>query len=113
MNKALLAVLILGMLFGCSNIKVFSGSVHQVKENVIFVDCSDELNNTSDHWGVICPVQITKETVLVDANEEPITVKDLSSDDEMIEVEVTLISSTNLKKSKNIIADGIKIINEN
>lgn len=111
MKRIIVAVIILVVLTGCSSTKSFTGIVTSVKEDIITVDCSDEVNKTLNDWGYECSVIITEETLLLNANEESITINDLKDRNEFIKVHVTLSSPTNLMEDE-IVAEKVEIKNE-
>lgn len=92
-------VLFLLILGGCSSTKCFSGIVFEVKEDVILVDCSDEVKNTQDASVYDCQAQLPEETLVLDANGEPIDVAadlNLIIEKGYVRTEVTLVSKNNL-----------------
>ncbi|WP_138416579.1 hypothetical protein [Aquibacillus sediminis] len=113
MRETILIVVLTVLLVGCSNTKTFTGNVYKIQDQLLTVDCSDEVNHTQDDWGYDCPVQLTSETSLVDHDQQPITVQDLEKTKGYVKVEVTLVSPTNLmENSDDIIAKQVKVINE-
>lgn len=88
---------------------MLTGDVESVQDNIITVDCSDEeVNHTSDTWGYSCPVQITEETVLEDAEGNILKIEEIKRG---IEVEVILKATTNLMKERDqIFAENVKLL---
>ncbi|WP_124222168.1 hypothetical protein [Aquisalibacillus elongatus] len=89
--------------------KTFTWEVDGVSEDdVIAVNCSDELNKTNNDFGVECLIEVTDDTNLVDNQGNEITINDIQ---EGSNIKVTLTSSIEIKTKDNYKAEEIVLYN--
>ncbi|TFB14137.1 hypothetical protein E3U55_14585 [Filobacillus milosensis] len=107
MQKKLSVLLIIFLLAGCIGNKTYTWEIDGVKDHVIYVNCSKELNKTDNDFGVECPIEVTDSTNLIDENGNEFTIKDLNKGNK---VKVTLTSSLEIKTKGNYKATKIILL---
>jgi hypothetical protein len=110
-------VFLILIMTGCSQkVDSFEGAIHDIREDVIEVDCSDTVrrNQSGDTTtiGYDCTVQVTEKTLLINQNEERVSIGDF---EENQTVKVVLEHPTDIgrdKESREVTAEKIVLLDK-
>ncbi|MDL4839658.1 hypothetical protein [Aquibacillus rhizosphaerae] len=109
-------ILFFFLLIGCSpnntsnQTEQIIGEISSISDNVVTVDCSNEVNKTDDTWGYECPVKVTDETLLEEKGGKKLNIENFR---EGSIVEVILTSQKNLiEDAKPFRAKKVTVLSE-
>jgi hypothetical protein len=110
----MIVLVFLGLfLAGCGSTSSFEGTLEEINENSIVVNCSDEMNKGKKgdiiDIGYLCPVQITDKTILSETNGDILSILDFPNSSS---VRIVLTKPVNIKKdhSRNFVAKEIILL---
>lgn len=98
-RTVILLVTIAAIMVGCGFTKTFSGRFEGVKDGVVIMNCSDEVNKGKkggiDDIGYLCNIKLTADTKLLNENGKPLAIEEFPMESL---VKVVLTHRVNIKK---------------